>query len=178
MKKLPRGFTLIELMVTISIAAVILAIGIPSFNAFVQKNRVVALSSGFISSVNYARIESVKRGVSVSVCPSGNKNQTTCGGANDWNQGWIVFVDAAGSGKLSKQSDRLQIYQSFQDLGSLKTKEPRITFASTGYPIAGAQAGAGAEYLFSALGCTGEHGRLVILSNTGRLASDTAKCAK
>lgn len=93
MRKYQQAFTLIELMITVAIAAIVLAIAIPSFNVQMLNSRSVALGEELASAINFARSEAVKRGARVSVCPS--NNGTGCGGA--WADGWIVFVDAAAA---------------------------------------------------------------------------------
>jgi type IV fimbrial biogenesis protein FimT len=86
------GFSLIELMVTISIAALLMAIAAPSFRDLSIRNRLSTYTNDLISSINIARSEAVKRGVPVSICSS--NDQETCSGT--WSDGWIVFVNADG----------------------------------------------------------------------------------
>lgn len=89
------GFTIIELMVTLVVLGVVLAVAIPSFNDQIRNNKSMTLGSDFIAALNFARTESVKRAARVSICPSINK--TTCATATDWAKGWIVFVDSAAA---------------------------------------------------------------------------------
>lgn len=93
MRKYQLAFTLIELMITVAIAAIVLAIAIPSFNTQILNSRSVALGEELASAINYARSEAVKRGARVSICASGDG--VGCNGA--WTNGWIVFVDAAAT---------------------------------------------------------------------------------
>lgn len=87
-----KGFTLIELMVTISIVAIMAAIAIPAFQDFIRQTRVTTQTNDFITVLNYARSESIKQGRAVTVCKSANL--TACTTAGNWDQGWIVFVDS------------------------------------------------------------------------------------
>lgn len=84
------GVTLIELLVTLSIAVILMAIAVPGFQDFFRRNRVDSAASDFMVALNYARSEAIRRGVTVSVCKSANG--TACGGTN-WEDGWIVFVN-------------------------------------------------------------------------------------
>ena len=83
-----QGLTLLELMVTIAIAGILLTIGVPSFQAIVTSNRISANTNNFITAINLARSEAIKRGTDISVCKSADG--VSCTG--DWNQGWIVYL--------------------------------------------------------------------------------------
>ena len=93
MYRYQKAFTLIELMVTVTIAAIVLGIAIPSFNTQIQNSRSVALGEELASAFNFARSEAVKRGQRVSICAS--SDGAACGGG--WNDGWIVFLDGANT---------------------------------------------------------------------------------
>lgn len=97
------GFTLIELVVTLAIVAVLVVITIPSFRLLIDRQRVVSEVNSFVADLRYARSEALKRGLSVSICPS--TTGTTCLGQNNWSGGWIVFADANGSGTIDGTGD-------------------------------------------------------------------------
>jgi type IV fimbrial biogenesis protein FimT len=86
-----RGFTLIELMVTLAIAGILIAIATPSFVQMATRNRITTYANTFIGSLNYARSEAIRLGVPVSVCST--TDNTSCAGANSWSSGWMVFVN-------------------------------------------------------------------------------------
>ncbi len=90
-----RGFTLLELMVTVAIAAIVLTLGVPSFRDLVQNNRAATQVNALVTALSLARSEAVRRGQHVSICPS--TDQETCTGGDDWDDGWIVFVDTETS---------------------------------------------------------------------------------
>lgn len=83
MKKLTNAFTLIELITTIAVLAILLAIAIPGMQNMVLENRLVAFANDFSSSVSLARSEALTRRQSVSVSPIDN----------DWSNGWQVVID-------------------------------------------------------------------------------------
>jgi len=89
------GFTLIELMVAIFISAIVLTMAVPSFTATVQNNRVTAQVNDFVSTLNLARSEAIKRGARVTVCKSADGSSCDAS-STGWEQGWIVFVDSDG----------------------------------------------------------------------------------
>lgn len=94
-----RGFTLIELMTTLAVVAVLVTIGIPGFRDFIFNTRMVAETNDLVTSLNFARSEAVRRNAVVSVCAS--VDGSACSGSSDWSAGWIVFNgngnQAAGS---------------------------------------------------------------------------------
>jgi type IV fimbrial biogenesis protein FimT len=92
------GFTLVELLVVISITAILLAIGVPSFRHFMVKREIAAEAADFSRDINLARTEAIKRGVSVTVCRSDNPEATAPNCAapgGDWASGWLVYVGPA-----------------------------------------------------------------------------------
>jgi type IV fimbrial biogenesis protein FimT len=92
-----KGFTLVELLITISIAAILAALAAPSFSTFVAKQRVSSSASEVFSALNLARMEAIKRNRHVLVCPI-NIAGTDCLTGNNWTQGWLVCVDADSDG--------------------------------------------------------------------------------
>lgn len=91
-----RGFTLIELMVAIAVAAIVLAIGLPSFQSSLRSNRVATTTNELLTSLALARSEAIRSTRSGSVCPSADG--ATCG--TDWTKGWLVFADRNSNGTL------------------------------------------------------------------------------
>ncbi|MDH5553272.1 MAG: GspH/FimT family pseudopilin [Nitrosomonas sp.] len=91
-----RGVTLIELLVAMSVLAILLGIGVPSFSQFSTNNRLSNASNALFSSFSLARSEAIKRSSRVVVCKSADG--LVCTGAGDWSQGWIVFSDLDNNG--------------------------------------------------------------------------------
>ena len=170
------GFTLIELITTIVISALLLAIGIPSFRTIIQNNRAATLANSFISYAHLARSEAIKRGLPVTMCASANQNQTACGSAATWNNGWLVFVDPDGDGTLGNLNDRIKIHGALDAGSTVTTTQGRITYAATGFVVAGGGAGNAGSYTLAAQGCYGNYARAVSISNTGRVTVSAAPC--
>ena len=87
-----KGFTLVELMVTLTVAVILLALAVPAFNDFVQANRISAQANELVTAINLARDEALKRRQTVSICNS--NDGATCSGT--WVDGWIVFSNLDG----------------------------------------------------------------------------------
>lgn len=89
------GFTLIELMVGVAIMAILLAVGVPSFQSAVASSRLTTSTNDMVSALALARTEAIRRGTRVTVCKSANG--TGCTTAGNWAQGWIIFIDTTRS---------------------------------------------------------------------------------
>lgn len=92
-----RGLTLIELIVTVAIVAVLAAVAMPSLREMMENNRLTALNNQLVSSLNYARAEAVERNYPVTVCVR-NAEGSGCATEGGFENGWIVFVDCANFG--------------------------------------------------------------------------------
>lgn len=91
-----RGFSLLELMITITVMAILLAIAVPSFRDVIHRNEVSSASNALLASVSYARSEAITRGQLVSICP-GDKIAGCTSGGKVFDQGWIVYTYPAGA---------------------------------------------------------------------------------
>ena len=94
MKKFSRGFTLMELGVTLTLAAVILAFAVPNLRAFKINGRMTNTANDVLASISKARTEAIKRQVTVSMCASSNPLAASPTCTDGATAGFIVFVDA------------------------------------------------------------------------------------
>lgn len=93
-----QGFTLIELMVTVAVAAIVMGLAVPSFNETVRSSRLTTSANDWVSTLNFARSEAIKRSAPVSVKRNGATSQR-------WEGGWDVFVDINGNGAFNGDGD-------------------------------------------------------------------------
>jgi type IV fimbrial biogenesis protein FimT len=93
MKYLQYGFSMIELMIVITILAILTMIAAPSFSDLVSKSRLTSTTSTLVSDLNYARSEAIMRNAPVIVCAKVS-NSPNCAAMPIWQTGWIVCIDA------------------------------------------------------------------------------------
>lgn len=91
-----RGFSLLELMITLAVAAILLVIAVPSFRDLMHRSQVSSASNELLASMGYARTEAITRGQLVSMCPSAN-GEATCADDGAYESGWIVYTYPAGA---------------------------------------------------------------------------------
>lgn len=107
-----RGFTLVELMVTIAVAAIVLAIAIPGFSELLRGVRASSDVSSVASALALARSEAIKR------------NQIACVYSSDWSGGWEVRIDSSGNDSCNDGSDGVvRVFGAPATVASLSVKE-------------------------------------------------------
>ena len=108
------GFTLIELMVTITMIGIVLTVGVPSFQSSIRNSVLTAGINEFIAALNFARGEAIKRGVNVTVrrASAGSAVTLFCNAAKQtgYEVGWQVFTDANANGQLDGTDQLLRTH--------------------------------------------------------------------
>ena len=124
-----RGFTLIEMMVTLAIAAVLMMVAVPSFVAFQRNSELTSVANNLVGAMNTARTESMKRNMNVYVGP------TT---GTDWSAGWQVFVDVDRDGAFSTGDVVVITYPALPGYITATATSDAAGFNGSGYSFAGA----------------------------------------
>jgi type IV fimbrial biogenesis protein FimT len=129
------GFTLIELMVTIAIAAILMMVAAPSFTTFQRNAQLTSFSNTMLASMNTARGEAMKRGMYAMVMPFDGTNVST-----DWSSGWVVFVDVNHNQTYDAATDITLLtqgpppsYLAFSGTGHCYGTNPYLMFDASGY---------------------------------------------
>lgn len=108
------GFTLIELIVTISIVAILVGMALPGFTSIISSTRLTTYANELVASLNLARSEAVKRGVQVSIRRKGSTSQ-------NWDSGWDIFTDVDGDGVFDAADTLLKTYPALTNGFTLRT---------------------------------------------------------
>ncbi len=106
-----KGFTLLELMVTVVIAGILASMAVPSFTQAIKNNRMSTQINELLATFNYARSEAIKRSSNVIVCKSNNTTATppSCGG--NWQDGWVVFVNIDANTTIDTGDTVLRVHK-------------------------------------------------------------------
>jgi prepilin-type N-terminal cleavage/methylation domain-containing protein len=94
-----RGFTLIELMITLVIMVVVISIGVPSFNDFIASQRVRTTASDLMADMAFARAEAIKESRQAIM-------ERVAGGTGTWKDGWRICVDLNADGSCDADEVR------------------------------------------------------------------------
>jgi prepilin-type N-terminal cleavage/methylation domain-containing protein len=101
-----HGFTLIEMLVVITISVVLIAMALPSLQGTVRSSRISGAANSFVAALDLGRSEAIRRATVVTVCRSTNADNANANcsdaaangyAANDWASGWIGFAKAPGN---------------------------------------------------------------------------------
>lgn len=110
-----RGFTLIELITTVAVAAVCLAVLVPAWSGMVERSHITTVTNQLLTQLRYARNEAVTRNRAVSLCPSDDASSCS-GDFRGWHKGYIVFEDTDGNRRRSPGETLLRV-QGPQSIG-------------------------------------------------------------
>src|SRR5690606_14789533 len=85
------GFTLLELILSTSVLALLAAIAAPSLGTLLERQRAVAATNALVTHLSLARLTAITRNSHPVFCPS--NNGTNCDTGTDWSGGWMLFLD-------------------------------------------------------------------------------------
>ena len=147
-----KGFTLVELLITLAIAAIILSMAVPSFSSIITNNRITTQTNELISSLSYARSEAVRRSELISLNS----------GSADWHTGWTI---------QDNLNNVIRNHPAFDGASTLTGPAVPITYLATGF-VAG-----GNEIEFTLCDDSPDStGRSILISVTGRASVTDTPC--
>lgn len=159
--KVVQGFTMVELMITLVIAAILVAIAVPSFQTTVKNNHMVNSANATVGALQYARSQAVSRANSVYL---GQRNGI------DWAGGIVVWFDEDGDG-VYDANEELRVWEAFGGDLVLTTTTDQYQFLSTG-ALTDAT-----EMTLCDSGRSGETGRTIEILVSGMVAVKDLTCS-
>jgi type IV fimbrial biogenesis protein FimT len=129
------GFTMIEMLMTIAIAAILMGLAIPSFRFVTNSNRIAGELNGLLGDLQLARAEAIKDGRTVTVCQS--NDGATCTNSTSWQDGWIAFADPTNVGVYDAGEIYIRKQKPFSGTDSFVASNnvTVITFNREGYAV-------------------------------------------
>jgi type IV fimbrial biogenesis protein FimT len=163
------GFTLVELLVVLSLTAVLTVLAVPSFQSLLLSRRVQAAVDALATDMRFARAEAIKRSARVTICAS--LDGASCQGASGlWKDGWIVFVPTAPNGSFTAGDEIVRVQGAMASIASIAgtsgTTLTQFIYEPTGWAKAAAQ-----TFIVTPAGNnSGVSSRTLCVSNQGRPA--------
>jgi type IV fimbrial biogenesis protein FimT len=132
-----KGFSTIEIIIAMSVVAILLSISSPQFATLNMNKRISTQTNEFIASLALARSQALARISRVTVCSSANG--TSCATSGNWDQGWLVFVDTNNNAQVDSgqnpPEDILQAHRELEGgntLNGTSNVDQYISFSATG----------------------------------------------
>lgn len=164
-EKRDGGFTLVELMITLVIASILLAVTVPGLATLVDNNRIQTGAQSLFSALMLTRTEALKRNREVIMCKSDDGLDCDTGTGTNWEQGWLVYVDTDGGSDVDA-NEILSVQGAFN--GGLTLRVTGSDFTNlVSYGTDGSASGTGTFILCNEKGDT-DNAREVQISLTGR----------
>jgi type IV fimbrial biogenesis protein FimT len=168
-----HGFTLIEIMITITVAMILLSLAVPSFRSTILNARMAANANEFVTAINLARSSAVRYQRDATVCPTDDFAAAvpTCNGGTDWSDGWIVWVDKDRD-DATDADEILAVHEPLAGASTLTSGgNSEFTYDARGFGTSGA------DTLSLCDDRTNETGRTVSVNNAGRTSVATLACS-
>jgi type IV fimbrial biogenesis protein FimT len=162
MRKLP-GYTLLELLIALSITSILSTIGLPAFSNLIAANRSIVCRDMLLGAINFARFEAISRTSTITLCPKLKSN--LCG--KSWSTGILIFIDKDQNGKISQEDEVIREIQ-------VLTTEESLTWNSFGsnnylrYTSLGNTLNQNGTFIYCPSSKEARHAQAIIINRSGR----------
>lgn len=164
------GFTLVELMITLVVMAIVLAIAVPNLEGLGRDTRMTSATNSVVTALNHARSEAVTRADPVSVCAS--SDQESCTGNDDWTVGWISWHDADNDGAVDTGEKLLRVGDGVNNMSISTSGAGPITYTAEG----SIDNGGAVTFTLEPDTCDGDAKREIEINLSGRPRAEKVNC--
>lgn len=166
------GYSLIELLVVLTLASILVSLAVPAMTGMLNTQRSTSLGNSFLADLNLARNEAIKRNARAVMCKSADG--LSCSASGGWEQGWILFHDVNNNAVLDINEQVIQQQGAVSQGLSLTGNAQVVNYVSYS-PSGSAKLTSGAFQVGTFTLCldpvSSRDVRQIILSNTGRARS-------
>lgn len=160
-----KGFTLVELIVTVAVLAIILSIAVPNFSELIRANRAQTQANLLLNAFNLARSEAIKRGAAVRVSALSN---------GDWHRGWRVWADSNGNGTFDN-GEMLRLFPAWEGGETLTSQVTQVIFSAEGR-LTGVAVGANNNFAYDVGQNYCRYERIITINAVGRATVTPKEC--
>lgn len=176
------GFTLVEMVITLAVAAILAVTAVPMFRSLIQNTRISTQVNRFVGDLNLARSEAIKRGLSIRVTALAGEDKS-----NEWGTGWRIWIDSDNNSSFDATKDEeVKKNQSQLATMTLNSHENSGNLTQIGFLPGGMVANSlllsgtsptwPVKFELRIADCTGNQGRDITLSRSGSMLTTAANC--
>jgi type IV fimbrial biogenesis protein FimT len=164
-----KGFSLIELIITLTVVGILVALAAPGMQRFFSDNRLTTQINDLLADISLARSEAIKRNTSTGMCVTA-ANGTSCVTSGNWANGWLVYYCSSTTNPCPSASKvSVKAHEPLTGNNSLSTPGDEIVFSKTG--MLSSSAG---QVTLTDTKTSGK--RIVCVGSTGRPTLSTVDC--
>lgn len=166
LKQHQTGITALELMVTMTVVAILLTVGVPAFKNYSWNLRMKTAMDSLRTDMNLARGHAISHNIQTIICPATSSDD--CSGNSAWQHGWIVFTDLNGD-RSKQDGEPLRKHSGPVEMVDISSSQSRNNLRF--YPN-GSAPGSNLSILFCDQRGAG-HAAIIAVSNTGRIRTQS-----
>ena len=153
-----HGFTLIELMVTLAVAAIMMTMAVPSFTSMTKNNRLTTQTNQLVTALNLARSEAINRRATIDVIALDASNSS-----NEWGKGWKVVINGGATLKIFQSLEGNSTLDSTNNISTIQYLASGRTSVTDTFTMCDDR--------------VAETGRQISILATGRVSTTTVTCS-